>query len=358
MRSHTFETPGHVRLEVEVESGSVDVTTGVTPVTDVTVTSDAESSELVERATIEERATGQTHVVRIKLSKGRWGIFRGGESVRISVVVPPGTDLSVQTASADVDATGRFGRVEMETASGSITVDEGIDVRLRAASGDISLGAGETVDLRSVSGDVVVGHAVRSARLSASSGSVRLGTVSGPAKIETVSGSIDVDLAEEGLRTKTVSGTVDIRCVASGEVSLGSVSGDARVGIPPGRDLEIDAQSLSGHLTSDFDLDGAPSWNAGSQRVVVKSNSVSGELRIVRAAPPATRSSEPAGAGPDWDGPDGDGPDGGEPADVAPLAGDGPAGDEPAYDPAAGTAGDHAPDAPAAGAGGPAAVSA
>lgn len=338
MRSHTFETPGHVHLEVDVDAGTVDVTTGMTPVTDVTVTSDAEPSELVERATIEERATGQTHVVRVKLSKGRWGIFRGGESVRISVVVPQDTDLSVRTASADVDATGRFGRVDVETASGSVTVDEGTDVRLRSASGDLSLGAGESADLQSVSGEVVVGQAARSARLSASSGSVHLGTVSGPARIETVSGSIDVDLAEEGLRTKTVSGTVDVRCVASGEVSLGSVSGSATVGIPPGRELEVDARSLSGRLASDFDLAGTPSGGAGGPRVLVRSNSVSGELRIVRAAPPAH--SKPAGD----DGPAGEGPEG-EPA----AAGDAPAaGDGPGY----------LPDVPAAGDAGPTALSA
>jgi hypothetical protein len=302
MRSERFETPGHVRLEIENQAGSVDVTTTGETVTDVEVMGEHEPSEIVDEALIDCRPSGDGYVVRVKLPKQR-RLFRSGEAVRIVVAVPHGVDLSVSTASASVDATGRPGKVDVETASGNVTVDEGTDVRLRSASGDLSLGSADSVDARSVSGEVVVGRVAQRARVSATSGGLRLGEAWSRAAVETVSGSIEVDVAYDGVTAKTVSGDVALRCVMNGDVALSAVSGDAVVGIPPGRAIEVDAQSLSGRLRSDIDLDGLPVGGVADPdaKVRLKSNSVSGNLHVVRASlppgpPTPSAAAESAGA--------------------------------------------------------------
>jgi DUF4097 and DUF4098 domain-containing protein YvlB len=301
MRNEHFETAGHVRLEIDNEAGTVDVTTSDAATTTIELSADPDAQELLDRATVECRPSGDGHVVRVKLPKQRL-LLRRSERVRIVVVAPHGTDLSVSTASANVDATGLFGRVDSETASGDVTVDQGSDVRMRTASGDLSLGSADTADLRSVSGEVVVGRVTGRTRINGTSATVRLGEAGSQVTVETVSGAIEVDLARAGVNAKTVSGDVSLRCVANGDVVLSAVSGDAIVGIPPGRAIEVDAQSLSGRLQSDFDLDGAPAVaGAGVDpggRVHVRSNSVSGNLRIVRAAAPPPDIQAPASTSP------------------------------------------------------------
>lgn len=287
MRNERFDTAGQVRLEIDNEAGSIDVTTADVATTEVELSGDADAAELVERATVECRPSGNGHLVRVKVPK-RHKLFRQGEPVRIVVVAPHGTDLSASTASANVDGTGMLGRVDVETASGNVTIDQGTDVRMRTASGELSVGSAVTVDLRSVSGDVVVGRVAGRARVNGTSSTVRIGEAGSHVGVETVSGDVEVDVVRDGASCKTVSGDVSLRCVTNGEVVLSAVSGDGVVGVPPGRAIEVDAQSLSGKLQSDFDLDGAAAYAGAADpeaRVRVRSNSVSGHLRIVRAAP-------------------------------------------------------------------------
>jgi hypothetical protein len=297
MKSERFETPGHVRVEVHNYAGSVDVTTADVTDTEVAVAADREPSELLDEVTIDCAPGPDGHVVRVLMPRRR-RMFIFNERLRVSVVAPHGCDLQANTASANVDATGRFGRVQVETASGNVSVDEGSEVRLKSASGDLSLGRGTAVAVQTVTGDVVVGTAEDRATLSSTSGGIRLGAARSAAKVDTVSSTVDVDLVEDGITATSVSGDVRIGCVTSGDVNLKSVSGDAQVGVAAGRSVEVDAQSLSGRLISEVDLDSEPSWNrpAGAARVFVKSNSVSGDLRIVRVPePPATQRPAPDG---------------------------------------------------------------
>src|SRR5580658_2321851 len=121
-------------------------------------------------------------------------LFLFNERLRVGIVAPHGCDLQAKTAAANVDATGRFGRVRVETASGDVSVDEGCEVRLKSASGDLSLGRGTTVTVHSVTGDVVVGTAEAHATLGSTSGGIRLGAARSAAKVDTVSGTVAVDL--------------------------------------------------------------------------------------------------------------------------------------------------------------------
>ncbi len=58
----TFETPGGVRLSVEIHSGLVVVTAGATDRTVVSVEADAPGAEeLVQRAIVECRPAGDRH---------------------------------------------------------------------------------------------------------------------------------------------------------------------------------------------------------------------------------------------------------------------------------------------------------
>jgi hypothetical protein len=82
---------------------------------------------------------------------------------------------------------------------------------------------------------------------------------------------------------KSVSGSVRIGSVREGTVDVQSVSGDVELGVPTGTNLDLDAGSASGELSSEVPLSDTPSGGPGP-KLVVRSNTVSGDFRVVRAA--------------------------------------------------------------------------
>jgi hypothetical protein len=291
MRTESFETPGKVRLEIDNHAGRFDVVTHDEPMTLIEIDSDVNGSDLVDEATVTMVPAGDGFEVEVRIPKSRRRLLSFGRSVTVAVRVPYDSDLVVKTASADIEASGRYGRASCDSASGDITVDDAVEVKVRSASGDLSVGdvRGE-IRAQSTSGDLVVGRIAGDSSVSTTSGDVRVGTAFGYVKAESVSGDVGVDVARNGVSVNGVSGDIRITCVSEGEVTLKTVSGDAQVGIPPGRSIFVDAQTLSGNLVTDFDLDGVPGEGGGGgeppRRVAIRATSVSGQVRIVRAAEP------------------------------------------------------------------------
>jgi DUF4097 and DUF4098 domain-containing protein YvlB len=138
----------------------------------------------------------------------------------------------------------------------------------KTASGDLTL-SGEVEDdavLKTVSGDV---------RIDRVGGDLTLATVSGDATVRSVGGSV------EG---KTVSGDVRLESVREGHVTLQSVSGDLEVGVETGTNLDVDAGSVSGELSSEVPLGSDVVPSIGEEpTLVVRGKSVSGDFRVFRA---------------------------------------------------------------------------
>ncbi len=81
---------------------------------------------------------------------------------------------------------------------------------------------------------------------------------------------------------RSVSGDVRVGSLREGAVTVQSVSGDVELGIAPGSNLDVDATSASGELSSEVPLADAPSEDGGPT-LVVRSRSVSGDFRVFRA---------------------------------------------------------------------------
>lgn len=263
MRRETFETPGPLQLTIRVPSGDIDLETAEGTETVVEVSG---SPELEEEARIEIHPKRDGHEVSVIIEK-RSGLFRAfREDVRIRVTSPPGADVEVSTASADVDARGAFGDAQINTASGDVEFEHvGGEAQVNSASGDVKL-------VR-VDGPLTVNTA---------SGDLEVGRLQGDGKVRAASGDVSIDEADSSLKVQTASGDVEIESVREGDVVLQTASGDIEVGIKQGSKLWIDAKSMSGETSSELELGDAPTDGEGPL-VEVRATAMSGDIKVKRA---------------------------------------------------------------------------
>jgi DUF4097 and DUF4098 domain-containing protein YvlB len=189
----------------------------------------------------------------------------GEKTVQLDVELPAEADLTVDTASGDIEARDLRGEQRYRTASGDTRLDgAGGTIELNSVSGDtvIALAASADLAIRSVSGDVSVSGGEITA--------LRIGTTSGDIRVDSP------------IRAKT--GTqID---TLSGDVSLVAEAG-----------MRVDARTVSGDLTSDLPHRsdgrmGRRTLVVGDGSVEVAFRSVSGDLQVHDArrrgaAPPA-----------------------------------------------------------------------
>jgi DUF4097 and DUF4098 domain-containing protein YvlB len=205
------------------------------------------------------RQDGRRIVVELR-SKKPFGItisigdfsFGAGSSLRVRARVPHGSRSELKTASADMKLRGRFGALEVNS-----------------ASGDLSL----------------FGEVEREAVVKTVSGDVRVERVGGELRIQTVSGDVEAGSVGGSVTSKSVSGDVRVESVREGSVNAQSVSGDIEIGIASGTNLDVDAGSVSGDLSSEVPLGSEPSYDGGEgPTIVVRGKTVSGDFRVFRAA--------------------------------------------------------------------------
>jgi DUF4097 and DUF4098 domain-containing protein YvlB len=252
MLEQTFDTPLPVTLEVTIPSGDIDVESVDGEQTYVTVDGDDRMLEHVE-----VRHDGGKVVVTVR-EKGKFGISLGSlvfgnGGLRVRARMPHGAGVKVKTASADTALAGSFAGLDLNSASG--------DVQMR---GEVADG----VRIKTVSGDV---------QLERVDGDLSVQCVSGDIRVRSVAGSVD---------TKSVSGDIRIEALTAGDVRFSSVSGDIELGIAQGSLLDVDAGSTSGDLSSEVPLASEPVMgeSASAPTVVLRGRTVSGDVRVFRAA--------------------------------------------------------------------------
>ena len=287
MRSETFSTPGPVLLDIEMPAGQIEIATSDTDETHVELESDSHNDqvqEMVAAARIDLSRRGDVfHVkVEVRTRHGVWISFSGGPDIRVGtpdmrlrVSCPAGTQLDVKTKSADMQAHGEYGDVDFKTASGDLSVESVRNADVKTASGDVHLETvGGVLDVKTVSGDVHVA------------------SVAEDATFQVVSGDVFVHDAGGSISANSVSGDQRYEAVVSGRVQLRAVSGDIAVGIRRGSRVFIDANTVSGSTSSEFELSDAPQATEPAAEdaplVEVYAKTVSGDVRLERAPAPLT----------------------------------------------------------------------
>jgi Toastrack DUF4097 len=284
MRRETFATPGPVRLDLDLPSGVIEIETAQTEETHVeleALTDNEQVQEMVAGARIESNRRGDTYEVSVEVRTrgGVWISFSRGPNIRLGspemrlrITCPHAASIDARTKSADLDARGQYGIVDFKTASGDAHVDSSADAFFKSASGDVHADTVDgSLDVKTVSGDVHVASVARDAHVQAVSGDVYIADAAG------------------SIRASTVSGDQRYEAVVRGRLELRAVSGDIGVGIRRGSRVFIDANTVSGSTSSEFDLTDAPATPAPAEDaplVEVYAKTVSGDVRLERAPAP------------------------------------------------------------------------
>lgn len=264
MQPRTFETPSGLQAEIRIPSGMILVRAEATTTTRLQIHGERDPGEF--RITCEERHGGGHRLIVDLRQRGKVFGWRGN-NIRVELTVPAGTELTCETGSADLEATGSLGSLAFRSGSGDCGFDRiETDVVVKTASGDLS---GETVG--------------GSLTFATASGDARVRDVAGDVVGNSVSGDVSVGSLAGSLQVNCVSGDIGIASIGMGDASLRAVSGDIEVGVPRGTRVYLDLSSTSGDTTCDLDMPD-DTVDDGPADLELRANTVSGDIRVRRAA--------------------------------------------------------------------------
>jgi hypothetical protein len=179
-----------------------------------------------------------------------------------------------------------------------LTVSPTIDLRARTTSASVFVdGISGPTKLRTVSG-VIVATALGEAEVESTSGAIEVLDVTGPLRAHSVSGSVTVARGRcPSLEARSTSGEIllDIEPAPGGRYTCDTVSGAVAVRLPSSASARVEANSISGRLDSNFDLEAdhrrparrRMSGSIGAGEAELWLNTVSGPVAVLQRGPAA-----------------------------------------------------------------------
>ena len=205
--SETYPIGPGAEVDIDVLSGTVTIVAGSDGVVEVTGT----LGDGVESLEIDGNEDG----VYIEVEYDEH--YHGKQQVDtdLTIRVPAGVVLSVETVSASISVDGVTGELDLETVSGNVEI-----ATMPAA-----------LDIETVSGNISVASAPADSDVSSVSGHIEIQAAGGSIDVENVSG-----------KTMIYGGFID-------DGDLESVSGDITCHAIPGPDGSLDIETMSGTIT-------------------------------------------------------------------------------------------------------------
>jgi hypothetical protein len=262
-RTETFQTPGLIRLRVEIPKGRISVTAAETGETTIVLTAahgDGLARELIAEAEIAQ--SGEDILVRIR--RERRIMFGWGGDIEAEIRAPLGSAVHLSTGAGRIGTSGRFGEVEAHTGAGSVRLDAAADVKARSGAGSISIAE--------VSG---------SADVKSGSGKIEVGRVGADTRVTTGAGDIEVGEAGDSVEAFTAAGAVSVRRADHGRVRAKTMAGRVSVGVAKGSAAYLDISTMSGRVHSELDAGEPPA--DGEKRVELIIRTMSGDVNLARA---------------------------------------------------------------------------
>ncbi|KOV85242.1 DUF4097 family beta strand repeat-containing protein [Nocardia sp. NRRL S-836] len=201
-------------------------------------------------------------------------------SVDITIELPAGSRLVLNTAWTEVLADGPLGDCEVNTGSGQVRLDRVATLRGNLGGGGLAVGhvAGTAV-IEGGSAGVRIGEAGGAVRYQGTTGEVWIGHARSDVDLGGSSGSFDVDRADGGVVARAADCPIRIGRVTRGRLELMNASGGIEVGVGEGVGAEVDAKSTKGSVRSSL-----PAQDEPGTAVVIYARTRLDDIVIHRAA--------------------------------------------------------------------------
>jgi len=294
VRTHRFDTPGPVNLEISIESGRVQVDTWDGAETLVEL--DSSDAAVLEEVTVNCEPLGAGHRVVVKSpqvgGKSFRRIFARG-SLDVHVRAPEQSLAEVATSDGEVRLGGHYREVQVATASGDAEIDH-VSGRatVNTASGDVSVeSVGGRAIIRTASADVRCGRLDGGADVKTASGDVQIDSVTD--RVDVSSGSGDIEIGEsDSCKLRTASGDLRVGGIREGQADLKTASGDIDIAVISGAMVVVDAESVSGDLSSEIELSNSEPdgmvGGEGDREIELILRTVNGDIQVRRTRARAT----------------------------------------------------------------------
>ncbi len=271
----SFDVGDATRLSVESQSGTVAVrgdggrSVRVEVVARLWAEDDAEADDQAEliRRSIQHEGDKVT-IKTPALLRPRPFLFFGHSRPRVDyqITVPTKTQAKIDSRSGSIEVEAIAGPLRIASRSGKVIVsDVTSDVEVRSRSGSIqaeSIGGSLHVESRS--------------------GSMRIKSCRGDASLESRSGSVTIEDIGGRLKAGIRSGSFKYDGAVHGSFDIGVTSGSVRLALDPDSRFFLDAEAISGSVTSDLRLrDNGSGVRPPKNAPKVRIRTVSGSIHIV-----------------------------------------------------------------------------
>jgi hypothetical protein len=168
-------------------------------------------------------------------------------SVAITIELPAGSRLVLNTASTDVRADGLLGDCQLHMASGQVQLDHIAALKAELTAGAVGIGhiAG-TATIEGGAAGVRIGEVTGVVRYEGSTGKVWIGRAWSDLDLSGAGGSFDIDRADGSVIAKAADCPIRIGRITHGQAELTNASGGIGIGIGEDTAASVDATSTKG----------------------------------------------------------------------------------------------------------------
>lgn len=243
----TFTTPEPITATLTIAGARVRITASERTDTVVRVepvnSANRKNVQVAEKTKVDLSAG----VLTVKTTKS--GDKHG--SVAITIELPAGSRLVLNTAWSDVRAAGPLGDCEVNLASGQVQLDHVGGLRCGLGSGEVEVRhiAGDA-NVESSSAGVRIGEAVGVVRYQGATGRIWIGYARSTVDLGGASGSFEIERADGSVIAKAANCPIRIGRLTRGRAELMNASGGIEVGISEGAAVQVDAKSTKGLVRS------------------------------------------------------------------------------------------------------------
>ncbi|TCO53756.1 DUF4097 family beta strand repeat-containing protein [Actinocrispum wychmicini] len=168
-------------------------------------------------------------------------------SVAITIELPVGSRLVLNTAWTDVHADGVLGDCALNMASGQVQLDHIGALRGNLSAGGVAVGhVAGSVDIEGGAAGVRIGEVKGVVRYEGSTGKVWIGHALSDVDLSSANGSFDIDRTEGSVTAKAANCPIRIGRMTRGRAELVNASGGIEVGVSDGSAASVDAKSTKG----------------------------------------------------------------------------------------------------------------